>query len=80
MNIIIYVANKDNESFAGPTDICDIANQVFDAVGPSGTNREYVYRLADAMRSLFPGQNDQHLYQLESMLREREAIENHIDN
>lgn len=75
MNIIIYVANKDNESFAGPTDICDIANQIFDAAGPSGTNREYVYRLADAMRTLFPGQTDPHLYQLESMLREREKSE-----
>lgn len=71
-NIIIYVASKDNQSFAGHTALSDIVEQIYNACGQSGTNREYVYRLADAMRHFFPGQYDEHLYKIEEMLRERE--------
>lgn len=72
-NIVIYVATKDNDSYAGHrNDLNDIANQIFDAVGPSGPNREYVFRLAEAMRQLFPHHYDDHLFELEKLLKERE--------
>ena len=74
-NIIIYVATKDNESYAGHrNDLNDIANQIFDAHGPSGPNREYLYCLADAMRQLFPNfaHYDEHLFELEKLVKERE--------
>lgn len=72
-NILIYVATKGNESYAGH--LCDvnvIANQIFDAHGPSGSNREYLFQLADAMRRLFPDHCDEHLFELEQLLRQRE--------
>jgi len=73
-NIVIYVATEDNDSFAGhKNDINDIAKQIFEAHGPSGSNREYVYRLADAMRELFPHHYDDHLYELEKLLKLRES-------
>lgn len=72
-NIVIYVATKDNDSYAGHrNDLNDIANQIFEAHGPSGSNREYVFRLADAMRQLFPHHYDDHLFELEKLLKERE--------
>lgn len=72
-NICIYVATKENDSYAGhKNDLNDIANQIFEAHGPSGSNREYVFRLADAMRQLFPHHNDDHLFELEKLLKERE--------
>lgn len=72
-NIVIYVATKDNDSYAGHrNDLDDIANQIFEAHGPSGSNREYVFRLADAMRQLFPHHYDDHLFELERILKERE--------
>lgn len=72
-NIVIYVATEDNDSFAGHTnDINDIAKQIFEAHGPSGSNREYVYRLAEAMRELFPHHYDDHLYGLEKLLKQCE--------
>lgn len=72
-NIVIYVATKENDSYAGhKNNMNDIANQIFDATGPSGPNREYVFRLADAMRSLFPHHHDDHLFELEKLLKERE--------
>lgn len=74
-NIVIYVATKDNESYAGHrNDLNDIANQIFEATGPSGSNREYVFRLADAMRQLFPNHYDDHLFELERLLKDRERI------
>lgn len=72
-NIIIYVATKENTSYAGhKNDMNDIASQIFEAHGPSGSNCEYVYRLADAMRQQFPQQHDEHLFGLEKLLKEKE--------
>lgn len=72
-SIVIYVATKDNESYAGHrNDLNDIANQIFEAHGPSGSNCEYVYRLADAMRLQFPHHHDDHLFELEKLLKEKE--------
>lgn len=74
-NLIIYVATHENNSYAGhQNDMNDIANQIFDAHGPSGSNREYLYRLADAMRQQFPHQNDEHLFDLEKLLKEKERF------
>ncbi|CAK1545664.1 unnamed protein product [Leptosia nina] len=67
--ITLYVATKDNESFAGPAPIEDIAKQVISCKGPSGTNKEYVYHLAEAMRLIAPGVEDEHLFSLEAALK-----------
>lgn len=72
-NIVIYVATKENNSYAGHrSDMNEIANQIFEAHGPSGSNCEYVYRLADAMRQQFPQHHDEHLFELEKLLKEKE--------
>lgn len=72
-NICLYVATADNESFAGPLEMRQLAQQVLAAHGPSGPNVEYVYRLADAMRAMFPAKRDEHLFELERTLRELEV-------
>ncbi|CAH0731951.1 unnamed protein product, partial [Brenthis ino] len=69
-SLTLYVATKDNESFAGPASIDDIAKQVVSCQGPSGTNKEYVYNLAEAMRKLAPDIQDDHLFALEAALKE----------
>lgn len=71
-DIFIYVALDANESFAGESNLKSIADQIFKAVGPSGPNKEYVYKLADAMRIFYPGILDDHLFQLEEYLKEME--------
>ncbi|XP_053615281.1 putative glutathione-specific gamma-glutamylcyclotransferase 2 [Plodia interpunctella] len=63
--LTLYVATEENESYAGPASIEEIAKQVITSVGPSGTNKEYVYNLAEAMRTIAPQVNDDHLYSLE---------------
>lgn len=68
-SLTLYVATEENNSYAGPASIEDIAKQVVSCSGPSGTNKEYVYNLAEAMRDLVPSVRDDHLFQLESAVR-----------
>lgn len=67
IDIVIYIATPENESWAGSSDdsqIEKIAEQIFTSAGPSGRNRDYLFNLKLAMDSLFPGVHDQHLDEL----------------
>ncbi|XP_063379883.1 putative glutathione-specific gamma-glutamylcyclotransferase 2 [Cydia fagiglandana] len=68
-DLTLYIATEDNESFAGPAPIEEIAKQVVVSEGPSGPNKEYVYKLAAAMRQLAPDVDDDHLFALEQEVR-----------
>lgn len=72
-DLTVYVATASNVSYAGPMNIPELAKQVIEATGPSGRNRDYVYNLADAIRELFPGEIDTHLFALEAEVRRLEA-------
>ena len=65
-----YVASPDrrrNANYLGPAPLADVAAVVAVAVGPSGPNCEYVYRLAAAMRAL--RRADPALFALEAAVR-----------
>ena len=49
---ITYVAQPDNPSFIGPAPLSAMAQQIAQAVGPSGSNREYLTRLAEHLQTL----------------------------
>lgn len=66
--ITLYLGDHDNVNYAGPADIKAIAEQVYKCEGPSGTNTEYVLKLASAMKSFFPSVEDDHLFSLEEEL------------
>lgn len=46
---LVYIATPDNPSYVGPSPLAEIAAVVRAASGPSGPNREYVERLAEAL-------------------------------
>ncbi|XP_055849636.1 putative glutathione-specific gamma-glutamylcyclotransferase 2 [Episyrphus balteatus] len=73
-DIIMYIATNENDSFAGGNDddLQPIADQIYTTAGPSGPNREYLYFLANAMRELFQGVVDEHLFKLEELVKRRE--------
>ena len=74
--IVLYLANEENPSFAGhKNDLNEIAEQIFCSEGASGRNRDYVYNLGDAMRTFFPEIDDQHLFDLEKILKKMELQE-----
>lgn len=72
IQIILYVATQDNVSYAGDTDLNDIVEQIMTCTGKSGPNREYVYRLANAMREFHPDVIDEHLFEIEELLKKRD--------
>lgn len=54
---LVYIATDgpQNVNWLGPAPLADIARQAAAAVGPSGPNYEYIFRLADAMRRVSAG-------------------------
>ncbi len=63
----VYLASEDNHAFLGPASEDEIAAHIAGAVGPSGSNRDYVIRLAAALREL--AAEDRHVFALEALLR-----------
>jgi cation transport regulator ChaC len=64
---LVYVAGPDNLDYLGPADEIDIARQILSAEGPSGSNREYLRNLANALRNL--DVSDSHVFLIESKVQ-----------
>ena len=63
----VYVAPEDNDAYLGPAPLETMAAQVLACAGPSGTNRDYVLRLGDALRA--HDIDDPHVFALERRVR-----------
>ncbi len=63
---LVYIATPDNAAFLGPASERDIAHHIAGAHGPSGPNRDYLTRLADALRTLRA--DDPHVFGIEREL------------
>ena len=75
-NLSLYIGNKHNPFFLGSAPIKDIAQQIYEAEGPSGRNIDYLLNLATASRELFPGVCDDHLFTLEQEVKAIMAKQN----
>ncbi|KAG9066454.1 Cation transport regulator-like protein 2 [Linnemannia hyalina] len=67
---IVYIGSTDNSEFAGPAPLDLIAQQIYASHGPSGANKDYLLNLAHALRIVAPTGTDQHLFELESKVKE----------
>ncbi|KAI0078553.1 ChaC-like protein [Panus rudis PR-1116 ss-1] len=74
-----YVGRNDNPSFVGSEPIDVLAERIWRSVGPSGKNKEYLYKLADAVRKLAPESHDSHLFALETRCRELDKEFNGVE-
>lgn len=63
---VVYIAPVGNFAFLGDAPLTDIATQIRRARGPSGSNADYLKRLAHSLREL--GADDPHIFELENML------------
>ena len=64
---LVYIATQDNEAFLGPAPTNVIARQIADSIGPSGTNIDYLFELAKALRQL--DIFDEHIFDLEKAVK-----------
>jgi len=69
--VTVFIASEDVEEYLGPQTMDSIADVIAVSVGPSGKNTEYLLNLAVAMKKLVPDAEDDHLYGLEKMVRDR---------
>lgn len=63
---LVYIATQDNAAFLGPATEAEIARQIAHSTGPSGPNRDYLLRLAQALRHL--DEHDAHVFAIERHL------------
>ena len=70
-NTAVYVARDDNPHYLGPASVPEMARHIFHAKGPSGSNRDYLLRLAESLRGL--GVTDAHVTELEHSVRQLET-------
>lgn len=75
--LFIYIGSKDNDWFLGEAKTEDIAKQIAESIGPSGSNSEYLFQLATAMRELAPECKDSHLFELEAAVKKIIAKSGH---
>lgn len=63
---VLYVAREDNHAYLGPAPLPELAAHISRATGPSGSNRDYLLLLAEALREL--DDPDPHVLALEALL------------
>lgn len=64
---ITYIAPPANAAWLGPASDADIARRIAACSGPSGSNRDYVVRLATALCEL--GAKDPHIFAIAARLQ-----------
>ncbi|KAG8232665.1 hypothetical protein J437_LFUL011897 [Ladona fulva] len=69
--VLMYVATEENCHWLGKAPLRAIAEQIAECHGPSGSNADYLLNLARFMRTEFPTVKDDHLFELERLVRER---------
>jgi len=72
-SVTMYYGSNQNEHFIGPDSLLAMSKQIHESVGPSGTNKDYLFNLSKAMRSICEEAFDGHLAELEIAVRDLEA-------
>jgi cation transport regulator ChaC len=68
VDAVVYIATPDNVAFLGPAPLPNIAHQIVASSGPSGTNLDYLLRLAASLRDL--DAFDAHVFELETLVKQ----------
>ncbi|KAJ1363188.1 hypothetical protein KIN20_022997 [Parelaphostrongylus tenuis] len=75
IRVLTCIAHLGNEFYLGEADIEQMAEEIQQAKGCAGPNFEYILKLAEQVRLLFPDDEDEHLFKLESRLRKLLSVD-----
>lgn len=75
LSALVFIASPCNHLYLGPAAVDNLARQVVKCGGVSGSNAEYVTRLADFVRRQIPHDDDPELFQLDAQVRQLLASE-----
>ncbi|CBZ27085.1 conserved hypothetical protein [Leishmania mexicana MHOM/GT/2001/U1103] len=64
---LCYIATEQNEEYVGETSMEAIATEILGCAGVSGSNREYLFCLADCLRAM--GATDPHVFELDAVAK-----------
>ncbi|KAK9371603.1 ChaC-like protein-domain-containing protein [Lipomyces chichibuensis] len=82
ISTIVYIGTPDNDAFAGvEADLDGLAKLILTSKGPSGYNKEYLYKLGDALVDLHGRdgeEDDYHVVDLVRRVKKLEAVEDEI--
>lgn len=67
-DVLLYVADTEDDNYLGECLPRDITKVIATSIGPSGSNREYLFELAKALE--FHGIEDPHVEQLQLLVSE----------
>ncbi|KAJ7389786.1 Glutathione-specific gamma-glutamylcyclotransferase 1 [Desmophyllum pertusum] len=76
--VLVYAATPKNTLYLGPATLEQIAVQIASARGHSGLNVEYLIRLADFMREKVPEFDEEHLFELEKLVRKELGLSTEV--
>ncbi|CAD2218442.1 cation transport protein ChaC [Angomonas deanei] len=68
---LVYMAVEGNSDYLGEDTVEEMAAHILRCEGPSGTNREYLFRLADCLREM--GAVDEHVFAIDAAAKRQLA-------
>ena len=80
---ICYFANEDNFYYAAEQDQLKMSAQIAETIGPSGSNREYLFNFCSALRNLVLNEckldksildYDRHIFELEDLVKKSSSL------
>ena len=77
-NVMVYSATSLNSLYLGPATLEQLANEIASARGQAGLNVEYLVRLADFMRETVPHYKEEHLFELEKLVRKELGLSTEV--
>jgi cation transport regulator ChaC len=73
---LLYTGNCENPNFVAEQDTQALASTIAQAHGPSGANSEYLFKLADFLRSV--GADDDHVFELEAIVKQQASMQSRV--
>ncbi|KAK9478806.1 ChaC-like protein [Lipomyces japonicus] len=72
---IVYIGTPDNEAFAGVQDIDELAAHILKSNGISGSNKEYLYKLGEALQNIHGENGEEDDYHVRDLVEKVKALE-----